>query len=122
MTAPRRLARLPARPLPGGITVAEAATPRSRLLGLAGLDALPEGWALRIRPCASVHTLGMRFALDLVWLDGEDRVLRVDEGVPPRRHRACRGARQVIETRSGDGLRVAAAVDVGFGPGPGPPG
>jgi uncharacterized membrane protein (UPF0127 family) len=112
MTAPR-LARLPVRELSGGLRVAAAATARSRLLGLAWLDALPTDWGLEIRPCSSVHTLGMRFALDLVWLDGAGRVLRVDEHVAPRRLRSCRGAASVLETASGDGLRFALAVGAG---------
>src|SRR6478735_11463480 len=73
------------RDLPGGLRVVEANTRRTRLLGLARLDDLPATLALHITPCRSVHTVGMRFALDLIWLDRDGRVVRVDLGVAPRR-------------------------------------
>jgi uncharacterized membrane protein (UPF0127 family) len=105
-----RLDRLPERELPGGLRLAEARTARSRLVGLAHLDALPPGRALLIRPTNAVHTFGMRFALDLVWLDRGDGVIRIDEAVPRRRQRWCKGARAVIETRAGEGEAFAAAL------------
>jgi uncharacterized membrane protein (UPF0127 family) len=111
-----RLAALPARELPGGVVVHEAVRARDRRRGLAGLPALPAARALHLRPCRAVHTFGMRFALDLVWLDAAGRVVRIDRSVPPRRHRACLRARSVLEVPAGgaDGLaRVgyACAVD-----------
>lgn len=91
-----RLARLPRRRL-GGREVAVARGPWARLLGLAGLPRERAGEGLLIPRCASVHTFGMRFALDLVFLDGEGRVLAVHRGVPPRRLRGCRRAAAVLE-------------------------
>ena len=105
-----RLDRLPERELPGGLRLAEARTARARLRGLAQLDSLPPGRALLIRPTNAVHTFGMRFALDLVWLDRHDRVLKIDEAVPRRRQRWCRGAKAVVETRAGEGAAFAAAL------------
>ncbi len=110
MTPPRRLARLPTRTLPGDLRVASAATHRARLLGLAWLDPIPEQWGLELPRTRSVHTFWMRFALDLVWLDRDGAVLRVDEDVPRRRTRACRQAASVVETRSGRGAQFAAAL------------
>jgi uncharacterized membrane protein (UPF0127 family) len=43
----------------------------------------------------------MRFALDVDFLDGEGRVVRRVEGVPPRRVVRCRGAVAVLERRAG---------------------
>ena len=45
----------------------------------------------------------MRFALDVVWLDQEGRVLAVDEGVPPNRVRTRRDAVAVVEIPAGRG-------------------
>ena len=73
-----------------------ADSPWKRLLGLA-LRRRPPGHALLLPRCRSVHTFGMRFELDLVWLDADGRVLRVDEAVPPCRVRRCRGAAAVLE-------------------------
>ena len=113
MTAPRRLARLPTRTLPGGLHLASATTPRARFLGLAWLDPIPVDWALALPRCRSVHTFWMRFALDLVWVDAEGGVVRIDAAVPPRRSRSCRRAAAVVETRSGHGPRFADALAVG---------
>jgi uncharacterized membrane protein (UPF0127 family) len=81
--------------------VIEAKGPVARLVGLMGRADLPAGVALRLRGCRSVHTFGMRFALDLVWLDAAGAVVRVDRAVPPCRVRTCRAARSVLETRAG---------------------
>jgi uncharacterized protein len=75
-------------------------TVSSRLLGLAWLDGLHEGAGLLIPRCRSVHTFGMRFALDVAFLDGEGRVLRRVEAVPPRRLLWCRSAAAVLERKA----------------------
>ncbi len=77
-----------------------AATFRARLRGLA-LRREPPGHALLLPRTRAVHTFGMRFALDLYWLDAAGAVVRVDRDVPPRRLRACRRARAVIEMPAG---------------------
>ena len=104
-----RLAALPARELRGGLYVLDARSPAARLQGLAGLAGLPPGVALLLPDCRSVHTFGMRFALDLVWLGETGEVVRVDRAVPPRRVRSCRAARSVLETRAGEAERFLAA-------------
>ena len=96
----RRLEQLPGRELPGGLRVAEATTRRSRMKGLARLDTLPATLALHIPRCRSVHTVRMRFPLDLIWLDRHGRVVRVDRDVPPLRLRSCLRARSVVEARA----------------------
>jgi uncharacterized membrane protein (UPF0127 family) len=96
----RRLGRLPARELAGGLRVHEASGAAARRRGLGGLADLPADRALCLRARA-VHTFTMRFALDLIWLDRDGRLVRVDRDVPPRRHRACARARHVVETRAG---------------------
>jgi len=72
-----------------------------RLVGLVGRRDWPAGVALAIPRCRSVHTFGMRFALDLVWLGAGGEVVRVDRAVPPWRVRSCRRARSVLELRAG---------------------
>ncbi|MBA2643982.1 MAG: DUF192 domain-containing protein [Solirubrobacterales bacterium] len=106
----RRLRPLPGAWLPGGVLVLSANTRRSRLLGLAWLEELVPATALLLPGCRSVHTFGMRFELDLIWLDGAGQVVREDSGVPPRRLRSCRGARSVVETSAGEGRRLVAAL------------
>jgi uncharacterized membrane protein (UPF0127 family) len=107
---PSRLRRLPSLPLPGGPRLVLAAGPRARALGLAGLRAPPAGVALVLAPCRCVHTLGMRWPLDLVWLAAGGAVVRVDRDVGPRRVRACRRARAVVEVPAGAGDAVAQGL------------
>src|SRR4051794_26158353 len=65
---------------------------RERLVGLAWSRS-PRAAALLLPHCRSVHTFGMRFPLDLFWLDERGEIVRVDRAVPPWRLRRCRRAR-----------------------------
>lgn len=105
---PERFAALPRREVRGHL-VPVATSFRSRLLGLAGLTREQAGAGLLIPRCASVHTFAMRFALDLVFLDGEGRELAVHLGVPPRRLLWRRGAAAVLEIPSPGGESLAGA-------------
>lgn len=82
--------------------------------GLAGLSGLSAEEGLLIPRCRSVHTFGMGFALDMIWLDRRGGVVRVDRGVAPRRMRTCLRARSVVETAAGAAdAFVAAGVAAG---------
>lgn len=76
---------------------------RSRLLGLTLLELAEVDIGLLIPGCASVHTFGMRFDLDLYFLDGRGRVLAVRRRVAPRRAAWHRGADAVLEVPSSEG-------------------
>lgn len=76
-----------------------ARTRRDRMQGLLGRDGI-EG-ALLIEPARSVHTVGMRFPLDVAFCDGDLTVLKV---VRMGRHRVSLPvlrARYVIEAEAG---------------------
>jgi uncharacterized protein len=85
----------------GGFPVAGGL--RARLLGLAWRDRAKAGPGLLIPRCASVHTFGMRFELDLFFLDAGGRVISVRRRVPPRRIAWQRGADAVLEIPSPQG-------------------
>jgi uncharacterized protein len=76
---------------------------RTRLLGLSRRDLADAGPGLLIPRCASVHTFGMRFPLDLFFLDRHGRVISVRRRVPPGRVAWQRGARSVLEIPSSQG-------------------
>jgi uncharacterized membrane protein (UPF0127 family) len=95
----RRLRGLPRRTVLGH-RVAVAAGFRARLLGLAYMDRREAGAGLLIPRCSSVNTFGMRFALDVYFLDAEGRVLSVRRRVPPRRVLWQRGSAAVLEIPS----------------------
>lgn len=64
------------------------------------LDAVaPE--ALLIKPCASVHTFGMAYPLDLVFLNREGQVCGWKQGIKPWRVAACRQAEATLELHAG---------------------
>lgn len=94
------------------LEVADSRRARSRgLLGRSGVDG-----ALLLRPCRSVHTLGMQFPIDVAFCDDDLQVLRV---VTLRRHRMTRPAwrsRVVIEAEAGAfarwGLRAGDLLEV----------
>ena len=90
-------------------SVRVAAGRRSRLLGLAWLRKKSAGEGLLIPRCSSVHTFGMRFALDIHFLDAEGSVIETRRAVPPRRMVSCPGADAVLEVPA-EGGEVRAAV------------
>jgi uncharacterized membrane protein (UPF0127 family) len=96
-----RLAALAARELPGGLRVAQARRFGERRRGLAGLEAIDPREGLHLPRTRSVHTFGMRFAVDLVWLGRVGGVVRADRAVPPGRLRTCLRARSVVEVAAG---------------------
>jgi uncharacterized membrane protein (UPF0127 family) len=79
--------------------VATSAAKRSK--GLLGRREFLPGQALWIVPCESVHTFGMKFAIDLVYLDRHLRIRKIRRSVPPWRVSACLTAYSVIELPAG---------------------
>jgi uncharacterized membrane protein (UPF0127 family) len=80
-----------------GATYPVATTRVARLLGLALLDRDRAGPGLLLPRCRSVHTLGMRFELDVFFLDAEGRFIALRAAVPPRRVVRDRRAAAVLE-------------------------
>jgi uncharacterized membrane protein (UPF0127 family) len=83
-----------------GYEVPAATSPLSRLLGLALLRRGRAGAGLLIPRCRSVHTFGMRFRIDVLFLDDQDRVIELRRAVPPCRVIRCPGAMAVLELPS----------------------
>jgi uncharacterized protein len=89
-----------------------------RLLGLAGMRSLDRRRGLAIPRCSSVHTFGMRFTIDVVFVErdpGVDcaTVLELRERVPPLRVarldvRGKRARRHIwaLELRAGESRRL----------------
>ena len=62
-----------------------AASSWRRMRGLLGRSALVAGQGLLIAPCQGVHTLGMRYPIDVVHLDRDGVVRKVLHAVRPWR-------------------------------------
>jgi uncharacterized membrane protein (UPF0127 family) len=82
--------------------VQSAANFITRGVGLLGRAAVEPHEGLWIRPCSSIHTLGMRATIDVFFLDRNDTVLRiVPAAAPGKLMISCRGAASVVELGSG---------------------
>lgn len=74
----------------------------ARMKGLLGRKGLNPGEALWIKPCKGIHTIGMKFAIDAVFLDRNNRVIAVIPDLSPSRvSRVYRCAASVIELPAG---------------------
>jgi uncharacterized protein len=83
-----------------------ARTHRARLRGLLGRRELGPGEGLLLPSTWSVHTLLMRFPIDVVFLDRDMRVLSIRGGLRPWRASFHRGASGVLELAGGECERV----------------
>ena len=73
-----------------------------RFLGLMGRRSLPAGQGLLIAPCNSIHMCFMRFAIDVVYIDRDYRVLKIVHGLKPWVGLSiCRKAWGIIELQTG---------------------
>jgi uncharacterized membrane protein (UPF0127 family) len=79
-----------------------ASSLRDRTVGLLGRSGLEAGSGLWIERSPSIHMFFMRFAIDAVFVDEQDRVVRIVEHLRPWRIVAwARGARDCIELPAG---------------------
>jgi len=80
-----------------------AATTFQRMRGLLGRRGLPAGHGLLIDACGSIHTVGMRFPIDVIFLDPAWQVRRVCSHVRPGRPMVWCGWRglRALEVASG---------------------
>jgi len=92
-----------------------ADTSLTRMRGLLGKRSLAPEEGILLRPASSVHTLFMRFPIDVVFLDRDFAVLRVVPGLRPWRAASRRRAAVVLELAAGEserrGIRVGDRLD-----------
>lgn len=81
------------------VEVADRGATRSK--GLLGRKGLVPGGGLWIVPCEAVHTFGMQFPIDLVYVDRNKRVRKVRSDVAPWRLSGCLSAHSVLELTAG---------------------
>ena len=83
----------------------------SRLTGLLGRSGFETSDGLLIQPSSSVHTLGMKFSIDVVALDGERRVVALKKNLKPQRVALLfHGAKEVLELPAGRIDQAAIAL------------
>jgi len=101
----------------GGIVLADRLRPAhthwTRLRGLLGTRRLDPGEGLWIKPSNQVHMFGMRYAIDVVFLDDARRVMRVVHALQPNRiSPRVKGATSVLELPAGTAARFGLAEGV----------
>src|SRR5260370_17658405 len=74
-----------------------ADTSSKRRIGLLKHSKLNPGEGLWIAPCESVHSFGMKFAIDVVYLDRKKKVRKIRKNMVPRRISACLTAHSVLD-------------------------
>jgi uncharacterized membrane protein (UPF0127 family) len=80
-----------------------------RARGLLGRPQPLPGQGVWLKPCNAVHCWFMGYAIDVLFLDGEGRVLKLCSQLLPWRMAACRGARSVVELAGGEAERLKIA-------------
>ena len=80
-----------------------AATIFTRMKGLLGRASLSPGEGLLLKPANSIHTIGMKFAIDIAFVDRRGIVRRIIEAMPPGRlSPLIFGSACVIEAAAGE--------------------
>ena len=90
------------------VRLVEARGLLAKVQGLLGRPELPPGYGVLLR-AKEVHTLGMRFAIDVVYLSRTGSVLRVDTMGPGRIGPLMLRARWILEMRAGEAARLGIA-------------
>jgi uncharacterized membrane protein (UPF0127 family) len=82
--------------------VVTADTVWKRLKGLLGQTTLRKGHSLWLKPCKGIHTIGMKFPIDAIFLDKKNTVVAVRSNLLPNRvTRLYLKAASVIELSAG---------------------
>ena len=84
-----------------GARIAVADHGARRRKGLLGRNGLDPGEGLWIVPCEAVHTFGMRFAIDLIYLDRNKRVVKTRQSVGAARISGSLSAHSILELPPG---------------------
>lgn len=74
---------------------------KSQALGLVKPRDLKDPHGLWIRSCRAVHTVGMRHAIDVIFLRADGVVTKVVPGLKPWRLARCKEAHTTLELRAG---------------------
>jgi hypothetical protein len=85
--------------LANSVRVAGASAERRQ--GLLGVKELRPGEGLWIGPCEAIHTVGMKWPIDVVFLDSDRRVCKVKPALRPWRIVICLAAAAVLELPEG---------------------
>lgn len=92
----------------GNILLANSS--QERRAGLLKQDSLAPGFGLWITPCEGIHTFFMRFAIDVIFLDKQNRIRKIRRTLRPWRLSACVSAQSVLELPAGTAEQTRTEV------------
>ena len=81
-----------------------------RRTGLLKHERLEEGEGLWIVPCEAVHTFGMNFAIDVLYLSKQKKVLKIRDNMKKSRMSLCLRAHSVLELPAGRAAETGTVV------------
>lgn len=87
----------------------------SKLIGLLFTKELPEGHGMWLVPCSSIHTFGMRYAIDVIYLNKKQKVIKLVKQLEPNRFAPFSfQTRSIVEIPAGalDRLDIAVHDDL----------
>lgn len=88
----------------------------ARLGGLLARPRLRDNQALVLAPCNSVHTLFMRYAIDVIFIDSQGRVMKLVEHLRPWRAAGCWRAQAAVELAAGQARAHGLTAGAQLGP------
>lgn len=87
-----------------------ADTSQKRRTGLLKHNNLAAGEGLWIVPCEAVHTFGMKFPIDVLYLNKRKKVLKIRDNMKKSRMSFCLRAHSVLELPAGRAAETGTAV------------
>lgn len=97
----------------GTVLAEQGETARSfgaRLKGLLMTETLHGGQGLLIKPCNSIHTIGMSYSIDILFVNSRDRVIKVAANIKPYRAVTCMHSAYVVELPAGALARTGTQI------------
>ncbi|MDR5658925.1 DUF192 domain-containing protein [Serpentinicella sp. ANB-PHB4] len=82
-----------------------------RLKGLLGRENLEIGEGIVLYPCNAIHCFGMKFNIDLIFLDKNKKVIKMLKNIKPNERASCKEASYVVELKSGS--LTSKEIDMG---------
>ena len=99
------------------ITIFSTENVFERTAGLLKFPPLNLNQGLLINKCNSIHTFGMKYSLDIVYLSRHLKVIKVVENIKPTRMSLCFGAKHTLEMLTGEvnRLGIKKGMTLNFG-------
>jgi len=82
---------------------------KERTSGLLSLPTLEPHQGLLLNYCRSIHTFGMSYAIDVVYVTKQHKIIKIVHNIKPYRMSICLFAHHTLELRSGEAKRLALA-------------